>query len=1022
MASFDELIHSIQKDGNDGKVFEKFIKIFLKNDAYWKTQVADVWMWEEYPDKWSKDIGTDLVFRDKDGYNWAVQVKCYDEKYYISKEDLDSFLSHSSNKRIQKKLIIASTNNLGPNARNVIEEHDKPVTLFLRDSFINSQYPFPVHYKNTNRISHKKPNTPHPYQVEAITNVINGFKSNNRGQLIMACGTGKTLTSLWIKEGLKSNLTLYLVPSLNLLSQVAREWSYNSNIKIDVLCICSDKSVGKRSYDEIEEKLTDAPFNVQNDEKDIIHFIKSRGNKVIFCTYHSLPILKKIHKNTSIPGFELIIADEAHKVASERIEKNYYSIVLDNKYVRYKKILFCTATPRTYKDHIKKRAKARGQELSGMEDKKLFGIPFHTLSFSEAIYHKPKPLLTPYQVVVMGVDSDEISKKIIERELVKDSSGKVNTDAESLANLIGTLKAIKKNDISKIITFHTKVNYAQKFSEEILSLNENFKSKDFPKAKLFTDYVKGKGMSSFERSKKIKKLEINKKDEIRLISNARCLGEGIDVPTLDGIAFINPKYSLIDIVQQVGRAIRKSKNKTIGTIILPVFIKDGDNAMETIENSNFEKIWWVLNALKSHDSHLVEELNELRTKLGKRKKNPPGGDSLPPELTIDLPEKYDEKFINALKTLIIERTSSSWYYWYGKLVDYFNEYGDSEVPSRWKNDKKLASWCGTQRVKDTKHTKNQKELLEKVNFRIETKKVNNKRTWKEQFLRVKAFYKKHNHFQIPRSDSIKFSSVYEGLGNWMKKQRKFYHEDKLTDDKVKKLNSINFTWDPIKDNDLNKAIELKEFLIKNKRYPIRDKGKRSTDEGFLEGWLVDMRQRKKGTKNRKYESKINEEVVKILESIPEFSWEPNEDNWLNNYVIAKKYWLKNNKKWIFPETPRGVKKHPVQDWCINVRSTRKKYPKFLNEKKVKLLDDINFIWDLREENFNEILNLLIKFKKKYGNFQIRGTYEHNVFSKKLVNWSNNLRLLRFSDTELKTLSKIGFNIKKLKKLRDHKSG
>ena len=1011
MTSFDKLIHSIQKDGNDGKAFEKFIKIFLKTDAYWKTQVRDVWMWEEYPDKWSKDIGTDLVFRDKYGYNWAVQVKCYDEKYYISKEDLDSFLSHSSNKRIQKKLIIASTNNLGPNARNVIEEHDKPVTLFLRDSFLNSQYPFPVHYKNIKRNSNKKPNTPHPYQAEAITNVVNGFKSNNRGQLIMACGTGKTLTSLWIKEGLKSNLTLYLVPSLNLLSQVAREWSYNSNIKIDVLCICSDKSVGKRSYDEIEEKLIDAPFNVQNDEKDIIHFIKSRGNKVIFCTYHSLPILKRIHKNTSIPGFELIIADEAHKVASERIEKNYYSIVLDNKYVRYKKILFCTATPRTYKDHIKKRAKARGQELSGMEDKKLFGIPFHTLSFSEAIYHKPKPLLTPYQVVVMGVDSDEISKKIIERELVKDSSGKVNTDAESLANLIGTLKAIKKYDISKIITFHTKVDYAQKFSEEILSLNENFKSKDFPKAKLFTDYVKGKGMSSFERSKKIKKLEINKKNEIRLISNARCLGEGIDVPTLDGIAFINPKYSLIDIVQQVGRAIRKSKNKTIGTIILPVFIKDGDNAMEIIENSNFEKIWWVLNALKSHDSHLVEELNELRTKLGKRKINPPGGDSLTPELTIDLPEKYDEEFINALKTLIIERTSSSWYYWYGKLVDYFNEYGDSEVPARWKNDKKLAAWCGTQRVKDTKHTKNQKELLDKVNFRFETRKVKNKYTWDEQFERVKNFYSKGITF-IPRNDSPSYKDTFESLSSWIKSQRRLNKKGLLSKQKIKMLNSINFIWDPIFENDTYFANELINFVKKNKRFPSRDTGgKRISSEAKIEGWLTSLRQRK-----RKINNDIDEKIIFLVEKINNFSWDPKEDEWMNNYEIAKKYWLKNNKKWIFPETPRGGKQHPVQAWCTRIRLTTKQYPKSLTEKKGELLNDINFIWDTREVKFNEILSLLIQFKKKYGNFKIRGTEEHNSFSKKLVNWSNNLGKLKFNYRELESLSKIGFDIKKLKKI------
>ena len=221
MGSFSDFLATFDPDaGKRGRQFEHFVKWFLKNDPEWATQVDDIWLWNDYPGQWGRDCGIDLVFKDKSGGVWAVQAKCYSSQYEITKSDVDKFLSESNRKEINHRLLIATTDRIGANARQVMEGQEKSVVRYHLTHFENAAIEYPDSIERLSVAKRKPPPEPRPHQLEAIENVISGFGSADRGQLVMACGTGKTFVALWVKERLKAKRTLVLVPSLNLLSQI----------------------------------------------------------------------------------------------------------------------------------------------------------------------------------------------------------------------------------------------------------------------------------------------------------------------------------------------------------------------------------------------------------------------------------------------------------------------------------------------------------------------------------------------------------------------------------------------------------------------------------------------------------------------------------------------------------------------------------------------------------------------------------------------------------------------------------
>ena len=277
MPSFANLYSSFDVDsGKRGRQFERFVKWFLTVDPEWSTQVSEVWLWDEYPDRWGPDCGIDLVFKHRNGQIWAVQAKCYSPDYEITKSDVDKFLSESNRRQIDHRLLIATTDRIGANAKQVCDAQEKPVVRYLRNQFDNAAVEYPDAISKLTHGKRKPQPEPYQHQREAIENVVAGFKNAERGQLIMACGTGKTFVSLWVKERLGAQRTLVLVPSLNLLSQMMNEWTFAARSTFDdVICVCSDQTAGKRDEDEATTLVSDLAFPVTNDTANISRFLKA---------------------------------------------------------------------------------------------------------------------------------------------------------------------------------------------------------------------------------------------------------------------------------------------------------------------------------------------------------------------------------------------------------------------------------------------------------------------------------------------------------------------------------------------------------------------------------------------------------------------------------------------------------------------------------------------------------------------------------------------------------------------------
>ena len=288
-----------------GKQFEHFVKWFLKADPEWSTQVDQVWLWDEYPERWGMDCGIDLVFRHKNGENWAVQAKCYSPDYHITKHDVDKFLSESNRPSIKHRLLIATTDFIGGNAKQVCEAQEKPVIRFLLSDFERSELEYPANLGELAQARRKAPPTPREHQNEAITAVAQGLQTADRGQLIMACGTGKTYVTLWIKEHFGAQRTLVLVPSLGLLSQLLREWTFAAATPFEVLCVCSDQTVGTKGNDEAIHSVADLAFPVTSDVAEVKHFLSGAGNRVVFSTYQSSSVIAAAQADATIPAFDL---------------------------------------------------------------------------------------------------------------------------------------------------------------------------------------------------------------------------------------------------------------------------------------------------------------------------------------------------------------------------------------------------------------------------------------------------------------------------------------------------------------------------------------------------------------------------------------------------------------------------------------------------------------------------------------------------------------------------------------------
>jgi superfamily II DNA or RNA helicase len=929
------LINTFDQDNHTrGIQFEKLCKWILENHPLYKTKLKKVWLWDDWPERWGRDCGIDLVAVDVDGKTWAVQAKCYDPKNTVTKKDIDSFLSESANSKIHHRLLIATTDSIGANARAVIGRQNEtiPISQMMLSNLLEAPLEWPKSIDELAAATVKKAFKPKPYQQKAIDNVVQNLDS--RGQLIMACGTGKTLTGLWINEKLNSNLTLVLLPSLLLLSKTLTEWLTHCKEPFSYLPVCSDDTVAK-SEDAINLSTAELSFPTTTDADDIAKFVQGEGRKVIFSTYQSSEKIAEAFKFHNLEAIDLVIADEAHRCSGKA--DSVYSIVLDNQQLPAAKRLFMTATPRIFQSKFKKKAAESGVEVMSMDDEAVFGPVLHKLSFGEAI---EQDLLTDYQVVVVGINNSLYSAMIDERKLVKTDTD-IHSDAQSLASHIGLAKAIKNYDLRRVISFHSRVSSARDFANQLPEVIEWMPKKSRPDGELITDYVSG-AMPTNERDKNLRALGDIADNQRYILSNARCLSEGVDVPALDGIAFVDPRNSEIDIVQAVGRAIRLSKGKALGSIVIPVFLEDNDDVDEVLSSSPFKKVWAVINALRAHDDDLSNALDQLRYKLGRR-----GIVGKPDKIVFDLPTTISHDFEEALNTRLIESTTASWKFWYGLLERFFIENGHCKVIEGYitEDGHNLSNWVGVQRSNKDIISMDRVQLLDKIGFIWDVYEDQ----WSLGFDELKIYKDKHGNCS-PVANYVVPSTKFK-LGKWVYTQRN--NKPTMSPDRIRKLNDLGFVWSVTKDT-WKKGMKELEMYVKSHGDLAVNQSYISPSGFDLGNWVNTLRYPKNPLKA---ERKAELDKIGFIWNIPEHEWEV-------HYKALLTYRDDHgdclvNYKYICPKTQLELGK-----WVRSKRRSRNLGK--MDEAHERLLDKIDFIWDEREYIWDKSFKALENYKKLHG--------------------------------------------------------
>jgi len=718
-----------------GSKFEILIKNWFLTKKLYADNIKEIWLWDEFPyrDQFGgSDSGIDLVICNEKDEFIAIQCKFYKQDSEISKSDVDTFISTSAKlfevdgekRKFSGRIFVSTTNKWSKKANNLIENQEINVQRISRDQLENSDVDWSKIYSGKlGKEARRQSKIIREHQKEAIYSVNEYFKENDRGKLIMACGTGKTFTSLKIAENEtnKNGLVLFLVPSIALLGQALQEWSNDVDIdtKLYPICICSDSKIsgkkikGDNNIISVVDLASPATTDI---EKIIIRLdeIKNKkGMKVIFSTYQSIDVIIKAQKellerNKTFGIFDLIICDEAHRttgvILKDKDESNFVK-VHKNEFIKAKKRLYMTATPRLYDDSSKSKAKEKNIELCSMDDKNLYGEEIYRIGFGKAV---EKGLLTDYKVLILTLNSSQIPKELQsiiangENEFKVDDATKligcINGLSKQILETGGIVKSTDPEPMKRAVAFCRDIKTSKKITNNLNNYSETYISslKEEAQRKMVditSKHIDG-GMNALERDELLSWLKEDSGDkECRVLTNARCLSEGVDVPNLDAVLFLSSKNSQVDVVQSVGRVMRKAPNKKYGYIIIPVLIPSNKKPEESLnDNETYKVIWSVLNALRAHDDRFNASVNKID--INKKK---------PENIIIGTPDNSGSDFVGEVKesnpiyqqTLFpIDIVQNAIY---AKMVE---KVGDRKYFEQWAKDVAKIAQIQIDRIKD----------------------------------------------------------------------------------------------------------------------------------------------------------------------------------------------------------------------------------------------------------------------------------------------------------------------------------
>ncbi|RPY48383.1 DEAD/DEAH box helicase [Pseudomonas aeruginosa] len=628
-----------------GTYFEELICAYLRNEATYRDLYDKVWTYADWAKEQGlsgKDAGIDLVARTQGtGEYHAIQCKLYAENYRVQKKDIDSFFTASGKAPFSHRVIVTTTNNWSEHAEDALQGQQPPVSKIDLQALEDSQIDW-AKYQPNQAVALKAKKQLREHQQTALNAVAAGLKDAERGKLIMACGTGKTFTSLKIAERLagKGKRVLFLVPSLSLLSQTLTEWTQESETPLHSFAVCSDSDVGKKRKvedDAVQVFTHELRYPATTKADRLAAEMPKRHDaehmSVVFSTYHSIDVISRAQHDHGLDAFDLVICDEAHRTTGATFgdddESNFVRIH-DADYIRAAKRLYMTATPRIYGDNAKIKAESGEVTLCSMDDEALYGKELFVINFSEAVQ---RGLLTDYKVLVLTVEESVVSRRL--QELLRDEDNQLKVD--DAAKIVGCWKALAKQGLHEQLigddepmkravafcqvispnykgTKHkvSSINIASMFQSVVEAYQESENIDAASRLICEAEHVDG-GMNASQKEAKLKWL----KDEppantCRILSNVRCLSEGVDVPALDAVLFLTPRNSQVDVVQSVGRVMRNAPGKKRGYVVLPVVIPAGMEPHEALnDNQTYKVVWQVLQALRSHDDSFDAMVNKL---------------------------------------------------------------------------------------------------------------------------------------------------------------------------------------------------------------------------------------------------------------------------------------------------------------------------------------------------------------------------------------------------------------------------
>ncbi|CAL8973717.1 hypothetical protein CELL_01602 [Cellulomonas sp. T2.31MG-18] len=631
----DDYLYKSTSTSERGTKFERLVQAFLKTDTQWSALYDEVWTWSQWPAHHGHDTGIDLVARERDtGGLVAVQCKFYDPSTTIAKQHIDSFLSESGKQPFTGRLVVTTTDKWGPNAEQAIRDQQIPVQRIgltdLLDSSIDwSQFD----QKAPDALKVKARKELMAHQRTALEKVRAGLALADRGKLIMACGTGKTFTSLRIAEDLVplGGSVLFLVPSIALLSQALKEWSIEAEHSLRTFAVCSDTKAG-----QFEEDITTVDLPIPP-TTNAAKLAATAGDPsavgritVVFSTYQSIDVVAQAQR-MGLGAFDLVICDEAHRTTGVTLagepDESAFVRVHNAEYLHASKRLYMTATPRIYDDNSKAKAGQAQAVLASMDDERLYGTELYRLGFDEAV---TRNLLTDYKVLVLAVDEGTINQTM-QTALTDPANSELKVD--DVAKIVGCWNGLAKRGATehdfatdpepmhRAVAFSRSIKDSRRFTEKFAEIAEQFQRNtgmreeatrtDTSLLPVAVEHVDG-SYNMVARNGLLAWLKDDTDGQCRVLSNAKCLSEGVDVPALDAVLFLNPRKSQVDVVQSVGRVMRRAPGKKYGYIILPIVIPAGMRPEDALrDNERYRVVWEVLQALRAHDERFESLVNKI---------------------------------------------------------------------------------------------------------------------------------------------------------------------------------------------------------------------------------------------------------------------------------------------------------------------------------------------------------------------------------------------------------------------------